>query len=111
MSRRVISIIVTLIMPLCARAAGPSPEELANEARGCREQSQQALAAYDNLAAGQSYHGEFTRQDLKLAKPAFDEQSRAWAAAAAAYEKGDVAAAKDLRQRAEATARAVNRWR
>ena len=102
--------LMVCLLPLAARAA-PSPEELANQAHACKEQSAQALAQYDNLVAGAAYYGDFTREDLKLAKPASDAQSAAWLKTAAAYEKGDVAAAASLREQADKSALIVNRWR
>jgi hypothetical protein len=94
-----------------AVAAAPTPEELAGEARFCRDRGREVLGEYDNLVAAYSTYGDYTRDDLRLAKPTYDGVAKLWQRAGEAYEKADADGARALREQAEHGARDCAPWR
>jgi hypothetical protein len=103
-------IVFVFLMPVMSRAA-PTAEEMANQARACRDRAGEVMSGYDNLVAACSYHAEFTRADLKLAKPAYEGESALWKKMGDAWEKGDVEGAQTLRKQTDRATQIVSRWR
>src|SRR5690349_15611237 len=105
--------VIVCFCGLCISAAlaAPTPEELAGEARFCRDRGREVLGDYDNLVGAYSTYGDYTRDDLKLAKPTYDNVAKLWQQAGESYEKADADRAKAIREQAERGQKDCSLWR
>src|SRR5438094_2858788 len=109
---RIFSAVCAVLVVWQAFGAEPKADALASEARACRKRGAEVLQNYDNLANGHiSQHGDYVRDDVKLAKPAYEAEAALWQKASAAYEQGDAGTGQSLRAQAEEAKAVTTLWR
>jgi hypothetical protein len=100
------------VLMLSAPGSGAqlTSEQMANEARACRDRASEALRIYDDLIGRHIHHEAYVRPELPIVKASYDAAAEAWRTCADAYDEEDPAA-ELLRAKAEETGRACSVWR
>src|SRR4051812_36493592 len=104
---------VILITLICVRSGASelTPEQIASAAKICKRKAVEVAQRYDSVAARMSLHGDFARDDVIAAKPAYDAETALWQKAGAAFEKGDGVEGQALRDKATEAGTVTAMWR